>query len=133
MKTNKQDEELVIGSTGEGPITVTPSHSGGLVKFSVGKNPPDNRQAIIDNYEKDNPNKKQTSMNTKEIIDIMESVSPYLNGSEEGIVSNLMYYTPAQSLRNAADAIEVKDAAVGRFKRLLQELKDLSEVEKLKE
>lgn len=62
------------------------------------------------------------------IIEVMEMVKPYLSYSMDTTeIVNAVYYTPAQSLRNAANAIERKDAAIDEFNTLLRELKSLSD------
>ena len=62
-------------------------------------------------------------MNEKEelvkAIDLLKEIEPYLRIAGEAVVVNLMYVPPAQSLRNAADEMERKEAIIRRIREYL--------------
>jgi hypothetical protein len=57
----------------------------------------------------------------KEALNLMKAVEPYLEGSSDVRAVLAVYIPPAQQLRNAADALEKKDAAIARFREFIQE------------
>jgi hypothetical protein len=58
----------------------------------------------------------------EEIEKIREIGNKILGYLEPNNVSSLVYYTPAQSLRNQADYLEQKENDIRKFKELLSEL-----------
>ena len=58
----------------------------------------------------------------EEAREMAESILPYLDTSTDLQINDLIYRTPAQGMREAADAIERKDAAVSRFRKWVESL-----------
>lgn len=67
-------------------------------------------------------------MTNKEILKILEKAAPHLEIYGDVKAINAIYISPAQSLRNSADAIEAKDSAIRDFRKLITDLKTIQKV-----
>lgn len=61
---------------------------------------------------------------TQEDIKILERASQFIGASTDMVTTDLLYRTPAQGMRHAADMMEARDAAVQDFRALLQRIKN---------
>lgn len=65
---------------------------------------------------------KGKEMERERILPILQAVSPYLSLSSDITSSDLLYRTPAQSLRESANALDKKDEAIRLFNGYLDEI-----------
>lgn len=61
-------------------------------------------------------------MEKQEILGVLRQCKNYIHGSEDFGFINAVYVTPAQQLRNEADAIERKDAFVKKLNETIEAL-----------
>lgn len=61
----------------------------------------------------------------KDILPTMEAVEPYLEASGDTHMIPAVYVPPSQQLRNMAEELERKDAAIQSYRDLIKKLKEM--------
>lgn len=63
-------------------------------------------------------------MKKQEILKVLKQCRGYIHGSNEFGITNAIYITPAQQLRNQADELEQKDSFVNELNQTIQILEE---------
>lgn len=73
----------------------------------------------ISDLEINGPEEPKYATSEQELLATLREIIPYLEASGDPHVTLAVMISPAQQLRNAANALERKDAAIHRARRVL--------------